>query len=295
MKKGPFIRVPRTTGTIMFLVFLSLLPSAGAGIYHYGLYAAAVMGVSLLTALASELLWDLVTRKKLTLDDYSWAVTGLVLGLILPPSVPLYFPAAGSACAILAGKMLFGGIGKNILNPAASGKLLLLILFREVMNDFSGGSFDAISPLQQLASGNSVDLLDMVTGSVPANIGTGSAVAILLGAAFLALTGVLDIRIPLFSLISFVALLAFFGGGTDILHYAGQICGGSFLFTAFFMATDYTTSPMTGPGRCLYGLLFGAAAAFGRTLGYTEEACIYALLLCNILAKPIDMGVNSVR
>ena len=296
MKRGPFIRVTQTTGAVMSLVFLALLPAAGAGIYHYGLYAGMLLGISIASALVSELLFELITRRKLTFDDYSWAVTGLILGLILPPSVPLYFPAIGAAAAIIGAKMLFGGIGRNILNPAAAGKLLLLVLFRPAMNDFSGGSFDAVSPLQQIVNGNSADLLEMITGNIPANIGTGCVIAILAGAAFLAFAGVIDLRIPACCVISFVLSLALFERrGPDLIYYAQQLCGGSFLFTAFFMATDYTTSPLTGSGRCIFGLLLGASAAFLRHAGFTEEACILALLLCNLLSRPVDIAVNAVK
>ncbi len=150
-RHAPFSRSRLTTSECMFCVILSLLPAAGHGIYNYGMHAALLIFISIASAVLCELSADAVLRKGVTIPDYSCIVTGLVGALLLPPSVPLYYPVVANAAAIIGAKMLFGGIGKNILNPAATGNLLLMIVFRTRMRDFHGGVFAAgEEPLQSL-------------------------------------------------------------------------------------------------------------------------------------------------
>ncbi len=283
------IRSTLTTGNIMFLVILSLLPALGAGLFYYGLRPLLLIGLGVLTAVGTELIFELLAGKPITIFDYSAAVTGFLIGLILPPAVPWYFPVIAALVAIGPVKMAFGGIGRNLLNPAMTGKLILLLLFREQMEDYSRGSYNALTPLTQLAGGNTIDLKSMVFGDCAGCFGTGSVIAILTGLCFLLLTGVIDLRIPISGLLAFVAVMGVWGGsGFDPAYLAAEIMGGCFLFTAVYMATDYSTSPVTIHGRVLYGVLFGILTAVFRIGGITENACVFALLICNLTTPLLD-------
>lgn len=285
----PFIKTANTTMSMMFLVLLSLLPAAGAGIYHYGLHAALLIVVSLVSAVGFELLFELCLHRPVTIADYSAAVSGMVLGLILPPSAPLYFPVIGSAVGILLCKMLPGGIGKNLLNPALAGKLVLVLAFREQMNDFSANGISMLTPLTQLAAGNTISPGDMLTGRVAADIGTGCTLAVLAAALFLLLTGISDLMIPAGCFLSFTLLMILLGRhGWNPVFLAAQYMGGSFLFTVFIMAQDHTTRPLTRKGRFLYGLGLGAAIAALRLLGYVEDAAVFALVAMNLTVPLFD-------
>ena len=285
----PFTKSSMTTGGMMFLVILSLLPSVYMGVFHYGLHAALIIVLSTSTAVVCELLFEVIFRRTITINDYSAAVSGLILGMILPPNVPLYFPVVGSAVGILAFKMAFGGIGKNILNPAMTGKLLLVVAFRSKMNDYSCDSFGKQTPLTDMVNGNDVNLVDLLTGNTAACIGTGCAVAILAGAVILLLVGIIDLSIPIGAFISFTILMILFGkNGWNPVFLAVQYIGGSFLFTVFFMAEDYSTRPLTKKGRFIFGLIFGCFIAVFRLMGYVEDAVVFALILCDLTVVIID-------
>ncbi|MDO4286035.1 MAG: RnfABCDGE type electron transport complex subunit D [Eubacteriales bacterium] len=285
----PHVRSMLTTSQIMFFVILALLPSAGAGIYYYGLRTVLVMGVAVISAVGAELLFELITRKPVTILDYSAALTGFLVGLILPPGVPWYFPMIASFVAIIPAKMLFGGIGRNLFNPALTGKLALLVLFREQMQDYSRGSYSALTPLTQLVNGNTIDVRAMVFGDCAGCIGTGSVIAILAGAVFLLLLGVIDLLIPAAYLGTFLILMSLFGGhGVDPAFLIAQTMGGCMLFTLFFMATDYSTSPVTIRGRIFYGILLGILTALFRMGGIVENACVFAVLIGNLATPLID-------
>ncbi len=283
------IRSALTTGNIMFLVILSLLPALGAGLFYYGLRPLLLIGLGILTAVGTELIVELIARRPITIFDYSAAVTGFLIGLILPPAVPWYFPVIAAVVAIGPVKMAFGGIGRNLLNPAMTGKLVLLLAFREQMEDYSRGTYNALTPLTQLIGGNTIDLKSMVFGDCAGCFGTGSVIAILAGLCFLLLSGVIDLRIPASSVLAFVTVMGIWGGnGFDLAFLTAQIIGGCFLFTAVFMATDYSTSPVTIHGRVLYGLLFGILTAVFRIGGIVESACVFALLICNLTTPLLD-------
>ncbi|MCI2049711.1 MAG: RnfABCDGE type electron transport complex subunit D [Lachnospiraceae bacterium] len=285
----PFVKTSASTANLMAGVIAALLPAFGIGIWHYGIRAAILVGISVATAVACELVFCLIAGRKITIPDYSAAVTGFILGLMLPPSVPYYFPAIGAAVAILIVKMPFGGIGRNWLNPAAAGKLVLLIAFRTQMDNYSIGSFTSLTPITLAMNGNSVNLQDMLTGSTAGCIGTGSAIAILFAALFLIVTGAAGIVIPFFAIFSFVIVIILFGGsGWDPAWLFVQTVGGSMLFIAFICAQDYTTSPVTIGGRILYGIGFGALTAVLRLTVSVENAALYALLAMNLTSRYLD-------
>ena len=289
-ESAPFVRSRITTGDLMYFVVLALLPCAGMGIYRYGFHAALLIGISVGTALISEFVCDWIWKSRASsVMDYSCIVTGLIGGLILPPSAPYWAAAAIAALAIILFKHAFGGLGHNLLNPAMAAKCVLLLVCRSMMLDLSAKGYEGAAPLALLQSGETPDLAWMLTGNVPGYIGTSSALAVLAAAVILFLAGVIDLTIPLSALISFSVCYVWIGRyGLSPYTLAIQICGGSFLFTAFVMAEDFTTSPVSQAARIWYGLIFGVAVFWLRKAGLYEDAVVYALLLTNLLRPLLD-------
>ncbi len=289
-ESAPFVRSRMTTGDLMYFVVLALLPCAGMGIYRYGFHAALLVGISVGTAVVSEFVCDWIWKSRASsVMDYSCIVTGLIGGLILPPSAPCWAAAALAALAIILFKHAFGGLGHNLLNPAMAAKCVLLLVSRDMMLNLSAKGYDGISPLALLQSGETPDLGGMLTGNVPGYIGTSSALAVLAAAVILFLAGLIDLTVPLASIVSFSVCYVLIGRyGLSPYTLAIQICGGSFLFTAFIMAEDFTTSPVSQAARIWYGLLFGAAVFWLRKAGLYEDAVVYALLFVNFLRPLLD-------
>ena len=252
-----------------------LQPPSACSACNYGMHAALLIFISIASAVLCELSADAVLRKGVTIPDYSCIVTGLVGALLLPPSVPLYYPVVANAAAIIGAKMLFGGIGKNILNPAATGNLLLLIVFRTRMRDFHGGVFAAgEEPLQALLSGTLPDLKALITGNTPGRIGTGSAVMILLGAAFLFAVGIVDILIPLVSILTFAVLFSLFGGqGLSPYYLLVQLIGGGFLFTAFLYGKRLYNHPDVEEGEGVFCHAFRSFCLYSPEGVFSGRVC----------------------
>ena len=222
--------------------------------------------------------------------DGSALVTGLLLGLNLPPYVPLWIAMLGSIFAVLVVKQLFGGIGQNIMNPAMAARCFLLISFAGYMNDFPVlDGMSSVTPLTAMRNGEAVDLAAMFTGLTNGTIGEISTLAILLGALYLLIKKVIDWVIPVTYLGTFAVFMLIFGGhGADPYYLAAQLCGGGLMIGAWFMATDYTTSPITKQGQILYGMLIGALAGMFRLYGSASEGVSYAILLANLLTPMIE-------
>lgn len=285
----PFARSHLTTAECMMLVILAMLPGAGYGLYSYGAHALVLILISVASAVLYEAVFELLTGRKLTISDCSAAVTGMCLAMLLPPSAPWWFPLLGNAAAIIAAKQLFGGIGRNLFNPAACGKLLLVLVFHGTMTDFSGGGYGADTPLMVLSKGGTIDLSEMLLGNAPGCIGTASAVCVLIGAAILFLAGIIRLDIPLAAVLSFSVIYVLFGGHSlSGFYLAAQIAGGSFLFTVFFMANDFATTPVGKRARIVYGILLGVLTGLLRIAGSRENAALYALFLTNLSARFLD-------
>ena len=215
-----------------------------------------------------------------TVGDLSAVVTGLLIALNLPPSAKWWMGIAGSVFAIIVVKMLFGGLGQNFMNPALGGRCFLIICFAARMTDFSYDSFTGATPLAVIKDGGSADLMDMFIGRIPGTIGEVSTVALLAGAAFLLIMGMIDFRIPCAYLISFVLFMGTFSqGGWSIPYLAAQLCGGGLMLGAFFMATDYVTSPITKTGRVIFGICCGLLTGLFRVFASSAEGVSYAILI----------------
>lgn len=292
VSSNPHVRDRDTTARIMLTVVAALLPATFFGIFHFGLRAVFVVLISVAAAVLTELLFELLCKKKVTVRDFSAVVTGLLLGLNLPVSVPLWLPAIGSVFAILVVKMLFGGLGKNFMNPALAGRCFLLISFPALMTNFTYDAYAGATPLAQLKAGEAVNVMDMILGRTAGTIGETSMIAIVAGACILILTGIIDLKIPGSYLVSFTAFVALFaalsGRAVDGAYLSAQLAGGGLMLGAFFMATDYVTRPITVKGQYVFGIFLGFLTALFRIFGASAEGVSYAIILGNLLVPLIE-------
>ena len=277
ISSSPHVRSKVSTSGIMGTVLLALLPAALFGIYNFGPHALLLILISMATCVATEAVYEHFMHKKLTIKDYSAAVTGLLLALNLPPSAPWWIPVIGGVFAVLVVKQLFGGLGQNFMNPALAARCFLLISFTGRMTNFAvpesawGNVVDTVSgatPLAALKAGESVDIMSLFLGNVQGTIGETSALAILVGAAILLGTKVIDCRIPLTYIGTFAVFVLLFGGhGFDINYLAAHLFGGGLMLGAWFMATDYVTTPITKKGQLVYGVCLGVFTGLFRIFG----------------------------
>lgn len=288
VSSNPHIRSKVTTNGIMAAVIIALLPAAGFGIYNFGPRALLLMLVTTASTVLTEFLFGLY-RKKTTITDLSAVVTGLLLALNLPVNFPVWMAALGGVFAILVVKMLFGGLGQNFMNPALAARCFLMISFPAQMTDFTCDTYTGATPLAAVKAGESVDILDMIVGRTGGTIGETSMLAILAGACFLLLLGIIDLRVPGSYLVSFVIFAGLFGGhGFEPGFLSAQLAGGGLMLGAFFMATDYVTRPVTIKGQYLYGIFLGLLTAVFRFFGKGAEGVSYAIILGNLLVPLIE-------
>ncbi|MCR5591415.1 MAG: RnfABCDGE type electron transport complex subunit D [Lachnospiraceae bacterium] len=286
---SPHVRSRMTTSTIMFLVIIALLPATGYGIYHFGFNSALLVAVSIAACVLTELGYTLLTRQRMTIGDLSAVLTGLLLALNLPPSAPWWMAVIGSVFAILVVKMLFGGLGQNFMNPALAGRCFLVICFTARMTDFTYDGITGATPLALIREGSPVSLSDMFIGKIGGTIGEVSTLALLIGAVFLIIMGIIDFRISLSYLVSFVIFMGLFAGnGWNIEYLAAQLCGGGLMLGAFFMATDYVTSPITKTGRVIFGICCGLLTGVFRVFSSSAEGVSYAIIISNLLVPLIE-------
>jgi electron transport complex protein RnfD/electron transport complex protein RnfC len=289
VSSNPHIRSKISTEGIMAAVVLSLLPAAGFGIFHFGLKAALLILICIASTVLTEFLFGLALKKKTTITDLSAVVTGLLLALNLPVSVPWWIPILGGVFAILVVKLLFGGLGQNFMNPALAARCFLLISFPALMTNFTYDAFTGATPLAALKAGEQVDLLAMVTGFEAGTIGETSALALMAGACFLLLTGVIDLRIPGTYIVSFTIFVVLFSGqGLNLQYLTAQWAGGGLILGAFFMATDYVTRPVTVKGQYLFGIFLGLLTGIFRLFGPGAEGVSYAIIIGNLLVPLME-------
>ncbi len=244
------IRAKDTSSRIMLYVVIALAPASIFGVINFGVMALVQILACIATCVASEWIYEKLIHKKSTINDFSAVVTGLLLALNLPHTLPIWQSVLGSVFAIVIVKMLFGGLGQNFMNPALGARCFLLVSFAGTMTSFTYDGVTGATPLALLRNGESVDTMKMLLGTTAGTIGETSVIAILIGAIFLIMMGVIDLRIPASYIISFAAFILIFGGhGFDVNYLTAQLCGGGLMIGAWFMATDYATSPVTEKGR----------------------------------------------
>ncbi len=293
LSSGPHVRDRWTTRYIMHVVFLSLVPAAAVGVCVYGLKALWVILASVLTAVATEFVFDKLCHKPDTWKDGSALVTGLMLALTLSPDTPLYCPILGSVFAILVVKCAFGGLGKNFVNPALAARCFLLISFSGAMTRFTVDGVSAATPTAELLAGRAVNVTEMFLGTSNGIIGS-SILALLIGGLFLWSMDIIHGQICFSVLIAFTLIMGIFGGqGFDPAFLAAHLCGGGVVLGAFFMATDYVTSPVSRLGQTVYGVLIGVLGALFRIYGSSADSFSYSIIIANLFVPLIDTYIIS--
>lgn len=304
VSSNPHVKDRITTQKVMLYVIIALLPTTIFGIFNYtslfglkyGLRTIIMVVYCVAVCVVSEYLFNKITKRPNTVGDLSAVVTGMILALNLPVTLPFWMAMVGCAFAIIVVKMLFGGLGQNIMNPALGARCFLVLSFAGPMNKFfptDVSKVDAVTsatPLTQIKTTGetSTSLFNMFIGHHSGTIGETSIVALLIGAIFLLITKIIDFRIPFTYIISFAVFIMLFNQPTDLYYLGEQICGGGLVFGAFFMATDYSTSPITKNGKYVFGICLGLLTAILRTFGSTAEGVSFAIIICNLLVPIIE-------
>ena len=290
------VRAKDSTRIIMLYVIIALLPTSLFGIYNFGLKALLLILITIAACVATEWIFDKIVHKKNTIGDLSAVVTGLLLALNLPVSLPWWEAVIGGVFAIAIVKCIFGGLGQNFMNPALGARCFLLIAFAADMTNFNvtRNGVDVYTGATPLAlireSGlSAVNVRDMLVGNTAGTIGETSVIAILIGAIILILLGVIDLKIPGAYIITFAVFMFLFGASRfDFSYVVAQLCGGGLMLGAFFMATDYVTSPITPKGKIIFGICCGLLTGIFRCFGANAEGVSFSIILSNILVPLIE-------
>ncbi len=299
---SPHIRASSSTQRIMLDVLLALLPAVAASVYYFGLQALVVI----LVTVASTMLTEVVTRKWILkrdfrLGDLSAVVTGVLLALTLPPSIPLWLAAVGGILAIFLVKELFGGLGQNFMNPALGARVFLFLAWPAAMTNWSKPLMDAVTSPTPLAilKGKEVagavlpHLSQLFLGDRAGCLGETSVLALLIGAVYLLIRRVIHIRIP-FAYLGVVALLSWIFGSQHGFFQgdvAAYLMSGGLILGAFFMATDYATQPISIPGKWLYAVGIGILTVVIRLYTNYPEGVMFAIIIMNTVVPLIDRHI----
>ena len=301
---APHIHTGVTVSGIMRDVIIALLPAAVFGCVIFGINAAVLIITCILSCMAAEFVFNKIVKKKNTLGDLSAVVTGLLLALNLPPQLPVYMAVIGSVFAIVLVKQIFGGLGKNFMNPALGARCFMLIAWTSAMTTFvnplMGGGADAVSsatPLAVMKSGGTElsTLLNAFLGFVPGTIGETSVLMILIGFVYLLIRKIITPKIPLAYILTFAVLTFLFGSKGDMSaaqYTLMQLCTGGLFLGAVFMATDYTTTPTTPVGMIIFGIGCGALTFLIRQFGGYPEGVSFSIILMNIVSPLIEKATT---
>lgn len=294
---SPHVHCGRTSQGIMLDVIIALLPASIAGVIFFGLPALAVILISVAAAVLTEFIINKLTKKPVTVGDCSAIVTGLLIALNMPPTIPLFMPVIGAVFAITIVKMLFGGLGHNFVNPALAARAVLVTAYGVAMTTWVS-PFDAVTSatplaiMEGVAEGTLPSLGSMFLGNIAGCIGETSALALLVGGAYLLVRRVINWRIPVCFIVtaSLLSWLISGAGSADMILYQA-LAGGLFL-GAIFMATDYTTSPITPTGQIIFAVGCGVITALIRTLGAYPEGVSYSILIMNLVTPLINRATR---
>ena len=296
VSESPHVRSKNTTQRIMLDVFIALIPASAFGVYNFGVPALIRLLVGIFACVAFEAIYQKAMKKKVMVGDMSAAVTGLLLAMNIPSTLPIWMEVVGCAFAIIIVKQLFGGLGQNFMNPALAARCFLLLAYTRPMTDFVIDGVSAATPLQMLKPGGEAvgvtDLLSMFIGTNNGVIGETSAMLLLAGGIYLLIRKVIKIHIPLAYIGMFAAMTFFLAPGHqfDIIYTLMEVCGGGILLGAFFMATDYVTSPVTDKGKIYFGLILGVLTFLFRMFGPNAEGVAYSIIIANLLTPFLDMA-----
>ncbi len=292
---SPHLRDKATSQRIMQEVCLALAPAGIAGIILYGINAAILIAICVATCVLSEFLWQKATKQPVTIADWSAVVTGLLLAYNLPATAPWWVAVIGSVIAIVLVKQLFGGIGSNFMNPALTARAILFISWSGIMGaypnanpfKFTADAVTGATPLATLNGGTTegLKLIDLLLGNHGGVLGETCALALIIGGVYLLIRGIADWRIPV-SFIGTVFVCYLIKDGAEMALY--QLLAGGLLLGAFFMATDYATSPINKVGRVIFGIGCGFFLFIIRAFANYPEGCSFAILFMNVVTPAID-------
>ena len=294
LSSSPHVRTKNTTSVIMRDVLIALAPAFVWSVIVFGYKAFVLTALSVALCVFFEAGYQKLTKKPVTVSDLSAAITGVLIAFNLPSSCAWWVLIPGTFFAIVIVKQLFGGIGKNIVNPAIAARIFMFVSWPSQMSAFKEPLSDAVSsatPLTSMKAGvlPNESLVDMFLGFIPGSIGEVSALMILIGGAYLLIRRVITWHIP----VSFIATVALFSvifpqAGTNLEYLVYSVLSGGLLLGAFFMATDYTTSPVTWKGRLIFGFGCGLITVAIRFLGAYPEGVSFAIMIMNLLVWYID-------
>ena len=282
---SPHIRSKQTTTSIMCEVLLALTPAAVFSVVYFGFQVLLVYAVCMGAAVLAEWCWEKLTHQTVTVKDCSALVTGMLLAMNLPPDIPLWMGAIGAVFAIIIVKQIFGGIGQNFMNPALTARAFMVVSWSSAMTSFAVHGVSSATPLTVLKTGGGElpTLWEAFLGTIPGSLGETSALLLLIGGLYLIFRGIIDWIIP-FTYLAVVCVLSYLFGRDGVY----ELCTGGLMLGAFFMATDYSTSPMSHKGRFFMGLGCGILTAIIRNLGGYPEGVSFSILIMNILVPFID-------
>ena len=296
ISSSPHLRDHVTTRSIMQDVCIALLPACAAGVLFFGYRSAVIIALAVAAAVLSEWFYCKAAHQKSTIGDFSAVVTGMLLAMNLPSTVPYWMPVIGSIIAILLCKMIFGGIGQNFINPALAARAILALSWASLMNTFAAPAFGHIAGVDAIASATPVSgaasggftLTQLLLGNIPGTIGETCKIALLIGAAYLFVRRVISWHIPAAFIGSF-AVCYLLATGFDLGATLYQVLSGGLILGAFFMATDYSSSPATAKGKLIFGLGCGLLLFIFRYCKKTPaEWCSFAILLMNVVSPLIE-------
>lgn len=291
VSSSPHIRSTESTEKIMRDVIIALLPATFLGFYNFGLRAVIVTLITILSCIGAEALYNVIAKQKLTISDYSAGVTGLLLALNLPHTVPYWIIPIGAIFAIIVVKQLFGGLGQNFMNPALAARAFLVISFAGFMTNWELDGVTTATPLELLPEGAAElpSLFNVFVGNIGGTIGETSVIALLIGGAYLLYRKIINWRIPTFYIGTVALFVLVFGGqGFDINFVLYHICSGGLILGAFFMATDYASSPITPLGQIIFAIGAGLITAIIRLFGAYPEGVSFAILFMNLWVPIIE-------
>ena len=296
---SPHIRSEETTQKIMLDVIIALLPALIASIFYFGFNSLVLVVASVAAAVVTEIAVQKIMKKTVTVSDLSAVVTGILVAFNIPPSAPWWIPVMGSAFAIAIAKQIFGGLGFNFINPALAARAFLMSSWPTHMMsgwiDPAASAADAITSATPLAiikgtaEGQLPSLIDMLLGRIPGVLGETSSILLIIGGIYLIYRGVIKWIIPVIYIGTVAVLAVVVGDGSLVLYH---IFGGGLILGAFFMATDYVTSPISDKGKIIYAVGAGALTMLIRKLGGYPEGVSYSILLMNIMTPLIDKYVT---
>ena len=289
MSVSPHVHCGRTTSDIMKDVFVALVPVAGAGVMIFGIRALLVIAVCIASCVCFEALFNRIVKKEQTIGDFSAAITGMLLALNLPYNIPIWQCVVGSAFAIIVVKCLFGGLGYNVVNPAITARVFMLVSFASLAQATEPVLVDVVSgatPLVRMAEGETITLKHLLLGTHGGSIGETCAIALIFGFLYLIACRVITWHIPV-TFVGSVFVFSLLMEG-DPMKALAMILSGGLLLGAIFMATDYVTSPVTPWGKVIFGVGCGLITFLIRYFGSYPEGVSFAILLMNILTPYID-------